>query len=82
MGKFPHDGDRDFRLAAPEIHYPSVLSHNDHARGWEEPGWATRPREVLPCEPSGRAELNGAVARSSQAAASKDELSSMGWWLP
>jgi hypothetical protein len=39
-----------------------------------------RPHEVLPCEPSGRAELDGAVSRRSHAATSKDRLGSVGRW--
>jgi hypothetical protein len=65
MEKHPHDDNRKFCLAVCEIHYACV-----------RPGFLTTravsPCEVLPCEPSGRAELNSAAARRSQAAASKD----------
>jgi hypothetical protein len=62
MEKHPHVDNRKFCLAVREIHYayvrPEILT----------------TRAVSPCEvlPSGRAELNSAAARRSQAAASKD----------
>lgn len=80
-GQMPHDDDRRFCLATPRAYYASVLDHGYCARGGlEEPGWAMRPREALPCKSFGRAELHSVVACRSQATATKDELSLVGCW--
>jgi hypothetical protein len=71
MEKIPHDDDREFCLAAPETHY-SVSSGIMTIR-------AVSPCVVLLCEPSGRAELNSASARKSQAAAGKDGIGFIDW---